>query len=302
MFHVCHISGGVTSWAAAKLVAQEYGTEKLLCLFADTYFEDEDSYRFIVESTANIYGVPVSAKLVELACKVPTHGEGTSDDRKLYLIALAKVAQQEINGLIWIAEGRNPWEVFADEKFLGNSRIDPCSRVLKRQFLDRWVMDNVPEDATHYVGFDYEEGHRAGPLRKIFNERGQVVKFPLLDNLKSKIGAMEWLASEGIKRPKLYDIGLSHNNCGGLCVKQGQKGYNIILKEMPKRFVFAVREEKKMRDQLGNVSILRDRRGGESKPLSLDQFRTRQRMGQGCDETDLGACSCMAVDDADNPA
>ena len=35
--------------------------------------------------------------------------------------------------LVTLIEGRTPWEVFRDVKFLGNTRIDPCSRVLKRE-------------------------------------------------------------------------------------------------------------------------------------------------------------------------
>ena len=32
-----------------------------------------------------------------------------------------------------VIEGRTPWQVFKDVKFLGNNRVDPCSRVLKRE-------------------------------------------------------------------------------------------------------------------------------------------------------------------------
>jgi len=37
--------------------------------------------------------------------------------------------------LIKIAEGRDPWQVFNDRRFLGNSRVDPCSKVLKREVM-----------------------------------------------------------------------------------------------------------------------------------------------------------------------
>ena len=38
-----------------------------------------------------------------------------------------------------IAEGRDPWDVFEAEGVIGNSRIDPCSRILKREFLRPWI-------------------------------------------------------------------------------------------------------------------------------------------------------------------
>src|ERR1700743_2722315 len=41
-----------------------------------------------------------------------------------------------------LMEGRNPWHVFFDERFLGNSRVDPCSKILKRQTADNWLIAN----------------------------------------------------------------------------------------------------------------------------------------------------------------
>ena len=38
-----------------------------------------------------------------------------------------------------IADGRTPWEVFEDVKFIGNSRIDPCSQILKRELIKKWI-------------------------------------------------------------------------------------------------------------------------------------------------------------------
>lgn len=105
MKHVVMFSGGVGSWAAARRVAEHYGTEDLTLLFADTNMEDEDLYRFIQEAATNVGG-----KFVR------------------------------------VEDGRTPWDVFFDERFLGNSRIDPCSKLLKRVLLDRWCNANC--DAT----------------------------------------------------------------------------------------------------------------------------------------------------------
>lgn len=35
--------------------------------------------------------------------------------------------------LVKVADGRTPFEVFRDVRYLGNSRIAPCSRVLKQE-------------------------------------------------------------------------------------------------------------------------------------------------------------------------
>jgi hypothetical protein len=62
--HVVMFSGGIGSWAAAKRVAEKHGTKDLYLLFTDVkgnntsphVGEDEDTYRFIEDATANIGG------------------------------------------------------------------------------------------------------------------------------------------------------------------------------------------------------------------------------------------------------
>src|SRR6266853_2955096 len=54
---------------------------------------------------------------------------------------------------IRIADGRTPWEVYRDERFLGNSRADPCSKLLKRQPAERWLRENCdPHNTVVYLG------------------------------------------------------------------------------------------------------------------------------------------------------
>lgn len=57
--HVVMFSGGITSWATARRVADEHGTDNLVLLFADTLAEDEDLYRFNTDAARNI-GVPIT--------------------------------------------------------------------------------------------------------------------------------------------------------------------------------------------------------------------------------------------------
>lgn len=55
--HVVQFSGGIGSWAAARRVADKYGIENLVLLFADVLTEDPDTYRFN-EDAATDLGVP----------------------------------------------------------------------------------------------------------------------------------------------------------------------------------------------------------------------------------------------------
>ena len=46
-----------------------------------------------------------------------------------------------------IADGRTPWEVFYDKRYLGNSRLAQCSHVLKQETARLWIESNYePED------------------------------------------------------------------------------------------------------------------------------------------------------------
>ena len=62
-------------------------------------------------------------------------------------------------------DGRTIWDVFLENRFLGNTRVDVCSRVLKREAFRRWLAANVdPEQVTIALGIDWSEIHRFEPL------------------------------------------------------------------------------------------------------------------------------------------
>lgn len=88
---VVQFSGGVGSWAAARRLIQLGDYEAVTLLFADTLIEDEDLYRFL-------------------------------DDAVTDLRALG--AERDVSvGYHRIADGRTPWEVFRDRRFIGNTRV-----------------------------------------------------------------------------------------------------------------------------------------------------------------------------------
>ena len=103
------------------------------------------------------------------------------------------------------------------------------------------------------------------------------------------------LEGEGIKQPRLYEMGFPHNNCGGFCIKAGQAHFKRLLEVMPERFAYHERKELELAAYLGkNVSILKDRRGGKTRPLTLKALRERVECGGEIDEHDWGGCGCVA--------
>lgn len=216
-------SGGIGSWAAAKRVAEKEGYDVVTLLFTDTLSEHPDTYRFLIESAANVLRRQGALDgLIQLAAALPRE-DGTA--RRVWLAQLRQQAMQAIPGLVWLAEGRTIWEVFSDVRFLGNSRVDPCSRILKRDLADKWLQNNCSASVTRvYVGIDWTEIHRWERLAK--RKLPWVYEAPLCSApYLEKPALHEWAKREGIEMQALYKNGAPHANCGGGCIKMGLGGF-----------------------------------------------------------------------------
>lgn len=194
-----------------------------------------------------------------------------------------------------ISEGRNVWEVLTDERMLSH-RLDPCSKILKRKLLWKWITERYdPDECIVYLGIDWTEIHRlerVAKLRSPYTVKAPLTKPPLLNK-----GEMRGLVeSDGLKIPRLYTLGFVHNNCGGFCIKAGQKQFKTLLEKMPERYLFHEEKEKEFQRVTGKkYTILRDRRGGTTKRMTLEDFRRRVENNQPTDEHDWGGCGC-AID------
>lgn len=200
--------------------------------------------------------------------------------------------------LVEISDGRTPWEVFRDVRMLGNSRVDPCSKLLKRDLGRRWLKEHQdPASAVIYVGVDWMEEHRFDRMRERWlpwRIEAPLVQPPYLN----KEQMHQVAEAMGLPRQRLYRMGAGHANCGGGCVKMGIGGFARLLRSFPARYLEWEREESRLREVLGDVAILRDRRGGQTTPLPLSQLRERLSEGEECDLFEIGGCGCM-VDDGD---
>jgi hypothetical protein len=252
MRHVVNFSGGLCSWLAAKRVADEHGTDRLVLLFADTMMEDHDLYRFLNDAAANI-GVPITR----------------------------------------IADGRTPWDIFRDNRFLGNARVDKCSQYLKRRLLDEWRADNCdPAETVVYVGLNWDEWHRFERFQARMHP--WTVNAPLMSQpLLSKDQMIDVARTEGLRPSRAYEQGFPHDNCGGFCIKAGQAHFALLLRERPDVFAFHEQQEREFRAWIGkDVSILRDRTGGQVRTLTLEALRARIESNQQIDFHEWGGCGC----------
>lgn len=200
--------------------------------------------------------------------------------------------------LVTIRDGRTPWDVFFDERFLGNARVDPCSRELKRKPSLDWLRQNCdPSDTCVYVGIDWTEEHRYERLRVRYQQIGWNFLAPLCERpLLSKEQILKWMEAEHLLPPRLYRLGFAHNNCGGFCCKAGQASFARLWEEMPERYLWHEAKEQELRGFLNrDVSILVDRRGGEGRrPLTMEAFRKRMVARESSIVDEVGGCGCFA--------
>ena len=256
-------SGGMGSYASAKWVKDNHGSDDLYLLFCDVkgeqdnphIGEDEDTYRFI-EAAAKFLG----------------------------------------GHYIYLNVGKTIWDIFEEKRFLGNSRYAPCTRLLKQKPARDWIDQNCkPEETIIYVGIDWSEIHRLPKI--VENYKPWTVKAPLTEPPYSD--KYQWIAqakADGLPIPRLYELGFAHNNCGGGCVKAGQAQFKKLYEIMPERFKVWEEREEQVRQKLGkDVSILNSRiGGGKRKPLPLSVLR--KQIEENSDQIDLfdeGGCGCF---------
>jgi hypothetical protein len=254
-------SGGLGSWVTAKRVAEKARHEDMTLLFADVGSD---------------------------------RSEHVGEDEDTYRF-IREAAENVGATLVTVQDGRDIWQVFHDDRFLGNSRLANCSKFLKQKPCRDWLEANHdPADTIVYVGIDWTEQHRLPAI-----EAGWApypVHAPLTEPPYVSRDDMFTACEEaGIEVPRLYRAGFPHNNCGGFCVRGGQAQMELLLREHPERYAFHESEEQKLRDHLGkDVTVLRDRTGGTVTPLTLHRFRERiEAQPDLFDPLDFGGCGCF---------
>jgi hypothetical protein len=258
--HIVQFSTGLGSAEVAWRLVEKYGPEAVLCLTADTRWEHEDNWRFGREV------------IDHLGCE-------------------------------WrvVADGRNPMEVGRDKKCVPSNRMPVCSQVLKIKLLrEHLEAHHDPADSIIYIGFDWTE-----PERYVNSGRHWApwtMRSPLLDPpYVPKPDLMRTFRDRGIDPPVLYKLGFPHANCSGGCVRGGLAQWELLYRVLPEVYRDRERAEQELRAYLGkDVTILRDRRGGTTTPLTLRSFRERIERGDAeqpglFDPDDWGACGCFDV-------
>jgi hypothetical protein len=259
--HFVNVSGGMASAVCLFRVLERFGHDDTLSVFADTNSEDADTYRFLDD--------------VERTAGVPIH--------------------RLANG------GRTIWDVFFGHVMfttIGNGCT--ASWDLKKIPLRRFHAEHArPGEATIHIGFGWDEENRKRRLRDALPE--WQFDFPLAwqPAILHRCDLMEDLRGRGIEPPRLYGDGYSHNNCAGACILAGIKQWAGLLVDNPSLYRQSEENEQRFLAMLRErgrteITILKDRRGGEVNNLSLRQLREEIEAGRKLPDTwRESTCSCM---------
>ena len=264
--HIVSISGGIGSWYTAKIVVEDIQQPGDEVVLLFADTKIEDRDTYkFLEAGARALGVPLTK----------------------------------------IQDGRTPWQVFKDERFLGNSRIDPCSKILKRQLIDTWIRERyTPVNCVKYVGIDWTEVHRFEGHAK--RSAPWVVRAPLCEERWQSVTREQMHAAAavaGLPRQRLYEMGMPHANCGGGCVKAGITHFMKLYDKFPERFKEWEENEADVADHIVSLrpevkrpTILRQQRKGVKEYVSLRELRERIEAGDPTlPKYDWGGCGC-AID------
>lgn len=225
--HLVFYSGGAGSYSATKRVLETVDPEDLHLLFTDTQIEYKELYRFLIDSFEKIYSVNLSEER-ELVSKL-TETEDDLDQRKREIKEIQTRVNNKIPNVHWVRYeiddiAIDPWTIFYNDRFIGNSRVARCSTILKQRMARDYVAERFDKDELIvYLGIDWDEVHRTNAPIKNWSKYAKDVRFPMCDApylLKQDI--IKQIEIDGIRVPTPYIQGVAHLNCGGFCVRGGK--------------------------------------------------------------------------------
>src|SRR5699024_910165 len=98
-------------------------------------------------------------------------------------------------------------------------------------------------------------------------------RFPMIETFREDTNAKYIIENEwGIKLPRMYELGFSHANCAGRCVRGGFQHYAQLYKIWPDQYQLQEEMEEDFREHFEkHVSILKK----DGKPYTLKEYRER---------------------------
>jgi hypothetical protein len=266
MKYVVSVSGGVGSALALHRTIQKYGKDNTVALFADTGSEAPDLYLFLDKIEA-AWGVPI--------VRLNDHGGDI-------------------------------WDLFHAKNLIKTPKGGACmaSIELKIKPSAKYILEHFkPDEATIVTGLSWMEGpehsHSGKSDRQTrYAKRWHPYQMECILNDAPRLSRCEELAEIerlGITLPDAYMRGYEHNNCGGTCILAGLKQWAGVYQDYPERYLYAESRETPFYEKHG-FAVLRDQSGGEVKPITLKEFRSRLDAGHTYPDSWRSTCNCMGLE------
>lgn len=215
-----------------------------------------------------------------------------SEDRDLYRFL---DDQEHYFGkkIIVLSQGMDIWQAQEKVSYQANSRNDPCSRVLKREPFKKYMRENYsPDDTTIVIGIGHKEKHRTKDFER--NHAPFKVIAPLTELTYTNDDIADICEAAGFNAPELYNYDFPHNNCGGFCVKAGQKQAALLLKHKPHTYRWHEEKQEILFERMGKKHpTIRKTVDGVMTYLSLREFREFLESGGAPEMYDEGGCACF---------
>lgn len=271
-------SGGLGSFCAAYLEVTRIGLENCIFYFNDTLVEDADLYRFLVETVCWFHGKKINRNLAKLIKTIPDLEK--EQDRKKHLLSLGYLLDSYCSQFHYDPDGKNIFDVFTDERYLGNTKIDPCSRVLKRERSHKFINKFSPSLIDVVVGMDWSEIHRieaAIPYWLPYKLRSPMCPVDDEDtNWQPRDLTEEFLLTlSGIKKPIMYNEGFPHNNCSGFCVKAGLSQFKLLFIKRPDVYAYFERKQEELHELIPTTRPFLRKSGKIAESLIKDHPEVR---------------------------
>lgn len=253
--HVVMTSGGVASWAVARQVADQHGTDRLTLLFADTLIEDEDLHRFLADVSSDI-GTPITR------------------------VADGRTPEQVDADRRWLSNSRTA-------QCSLELKIKPC-----RAWMEA---NTDPANTIVYVGIDWTETHRLPdivrrwqpwPVKAPLVEPPYATKAGMIAALKARGIEPPRLYALGFQH---------NNCGGRCIRGGQAQWAHLLRVFPDRFAATEAHEQRMRDMLGADVTILRDRRGGVTTPLPLVELRRRIESDPqpALDELDWGGCGCF---------
>ena len=168
-----------------------------------------------------------------------THIENQHPDSLRFLHDCEQILGCEIE-ILQSEKYKSVDDVIEKTKCINTAYGAPCTKWLKKQVRKDWARENW-EHHTYVWGYDVNEKGRAD--RVVNTMTNYEHDFPLVENGLTKAECHGIAEKLGLRRPVMYDLGYSNNNCIG-CVKGGMGYWNKIRVDFPEVFERRAKQER----------------------------------------------------------